>query len=191
MAEATGRLAIAAAAAAALAVGAAAGWLAARALEEPPPPPPSFANPMAKTKVGDVLALRRADGTIFSWSVKEADLQSLLLVAETQPSGAPLTSYQMRVARGWYGSFQILEGDLPPGVADASSRDFILDSVTPETWTPPTWGKPLRCWKFKGRHRVHGETTTWVSDEIPIHGVVRIDGPRGTLFEYHASNRAP
>jgi len=191
MAEGAGRIAIAGAAAAAFVVGAAAGWLVARAGAGDAPPPPTLGNPLFDAKQGESLALRRADGTLFNYRVLEADLQTVLLLAETQAPGQPLGARQLRVSRTWFGSFLILEGDVQPEVSEASTRDFVLERVTPATWLPPALGRPLRCWRFHGRHRVVGPITVWTSDEVPVHGVVRIDGDKGTLFEYHGSHGGP
>jgi hypothetical protein len=182
---------LAAAAVVALAVGGSAGWLVARSGTAPPAPPAVFVNPLADARANEYVAIRRQDGAVFGFRVLEADLQTVLLLVENQPPGEPATTRQMRVARTWVGAFLILEGDVSPDICAATVRDFVLDRVTPEVLTPPKLGRPLRCWKFEGRHRVQGQMTTWVSDEIPVHGVVRIDGPRGTLFEYEGSDRSP
>lgn len=191
MADGAGRVRLAAAAVLALAVGGSAGWLVARSGMAPPPPPPVFVNPLADARVGEYVAIRRSDGAVFGFRVLEADLQTVLLLVENQPPGQPVTTRQMRVARTWFGAFLLLEGDVSPETCEATARDFALSSVTREAWNPPELGRPLQCWKFQGNHRVHGQLTTWVSDEIPVHGVVRIDGPRGTLFEYKGSHRSP
>jgi hypothetical protein len=191
MADGTGRLGLGAAVVVALAAGAAAGWLIARAGAAAPPEQAGYTNPLADARPGESVALRRADGTIFNYRVQEADVHTVLLLAETQPPGEAIHSRQLRISRSWFGSFLILEGDVDRDVIEATTRDFVLDRVTQDVWTPPALGRPLRCWKFEGRHRVHGEMKTWVSDEIPVHGAVRVDGPRGILFEYHGSREAP
>ena len=191
MADGTGRVALGAAVVIALAAGAATGWLLARTGADAPAAQTGFTNPLADARKGESVALRRGDGTIFNYRVLEADLQTVLLLAETQPPGGAIQPRQLRISRSWFGSFLILEGDVEPDVCEATTRDFVLHRVTQDVWTPPALGRPLRCWKFQGQHRVHGELTTWICDEIPVHGVVRVDGARGILFELHGFHRAP
>ena len=165
MAESASGLAKAGIAILALAVGTAAGWLAGKASERKPPvPPPVFTNPLADAKPGETLALRGSDGALQMFRVVEGDPQTLLLRQETQSEHAPLSTRDLRVSRSWFGGFLILEGAL---------------------------GRPVRCWKFTARHRVFERMTTWVSPEIPVHGVVRIDtAKQERAFLYHGGHEA-
>lgn len=176
MAGGTSGLARAGIAALAFAAGAAAGALAGRyAARTPPPPPPVFVNPMSDAGKGESVALKRDDGTVIGFRVVEADPQTLLLREETQPVGGPASSRQIRVSRSWFGGFLILEGDTDPEIAAAALRDLRLERLEPDTIYVEALGRPLRCWKFTATHRVHGRMTLWVSEEIPVHGLVRVD----------------
>jgi hypothetical protein len=192
MAESASGLARAGVAAAALVVGAAGGWLAGKAASRTPPaPPPVFANPLADAKVGESLALRRRDGAVELFRVLEADPLTLLLQQDTQAEGAPFSTRQLRVSRSWFGGFLILEGDADPAAAAANLRDVGLLSVEPDTQVVEALGRPVRCWKFTVRHRVFEKMVIWVSDEIPVHGVVRIDTAKEErMFLYHGSGAA-
>ena len=192
MAESASGLAKAGIAILALAVGTAAGWLAGKASERKPPvPPPVFTNPLADAKPGETLALRGSDGALQMFRVVEGDPQTLLLRQETQSEHAPLSTRDLRVSRSWFGGFLILEGDVDPQVAFANLRDTGLLSVEPETLFVEALGRPVRCWKFTARHRVFERMTTWVSPEIPVHGVVRIDtAKQERAFLYHGGHEA-
>jgi hypothetical protein len=192
MAKGGSGLAKAAIAAAALVVGGAVGALAARAaMRTDPPPPPVFVNPMADAKPGETLALKRNDGTISNYRVLEADPLTLLLLEEIQPPGEPSASRRLRVSRSWTGGFLVLEGDVDPAAAAAAIRDLVVERVEPDTIVVETLGRPVPCWKFTCRHRVLGRIVSWVSDELPVHGLVRVDTEKAErTFVLHGFHEA-
>ena len=178
---ATGGVGIAAAATAGLVLGAAAGWLAARGrAAAPPPSTPGYVNPLADAKKDETLVLvRSGDGTREIFRVIEASPETLLVSVETAPVGEAARTRQLRVARTFVGPFVVLEGDMDPASAAAAVTDFVLERIDPDTRFVESLGRPVRCWKFSGRHRLHGTMTWWVTEELPVHGVVRIETPRG------------
>ena len=60
----------------------------------------------------------------------------------------------------------------------ANLRDLRLERVEQDTILVDALERPLRCWKFTAQHRVASKMTIWVSDEVPVHGIVRIDTER-------------
>jgi hypothetical protein len=183
MAGAGGRIAVAAAAAVALVLGAAAGWIAARASMPPPPPPPAFVNPLADAKKGEVLVLTSNDGVVDTYRVLETTDETVLLSDEKAPAGQPAFARQLRVARSYWGAFIILGGDVDPLTAEAAARDLVVVGAVPENLFVETLGRSLRCWKVSARHRVWGDVTIWLSDELPVHGYVRMDTVKGKKCE--------
>ncbi len=173
----------AALAAAGVVLGLAGGWVAGRASVPPPPPPEPLRNPLADAKKGETLLLRRADGQTTLYRVLAAEEDSILLSEETTPPGGAATRREVRVARTYLGFFIILEGDVDPAEADAAARDFTLDEAVPETLFSEALGRSFRCWRIRGRHRVRGELTFWITPELPVHGLLRADAPRGTTWE--------
>jgi hypothetical protein len=186
MADGFGKGALAGALAAGLALGAAGGWVAGRTAAEAGrlPPPPAFVNPLADAVRGESLVLKQAGtGTLKSYLVREAGPEDLLLAEEHAPKDLPRGVKEFRVARNFFGALVILEGDLDPETARATVRDFVLERAEADLLRVEDLGRTFRCWRFRGRHRVAGEMTVWVTDELPVHGVARIDGPRGKLWE--------
>ena len=174
-------------AAAAVAAGFAGGWVAGRASIPAPPPPPSFVNPFARVKVGESLVLKLMGGSqLQQFRVLEVDDQTVLLSVETLPLGGTPSRMQMRVARTFWGAFIIIEGDVDPQAAMATAKDFTMESATPDDLYVEPLHRTFHCWKVTGRHRVLLEMTYWITDELPVHGVLRIDTTRGKVWEVDA-----
>ncbi len=178
-----GRWKVAAAAAVAFALGAAAGWLVARASVPPPPPPPVFVNPLADAKKGEVLVVTNNDGIVDSYRVLETTNETVLLSIEKAAPGQTATVRQMRMARSFWGAFLILGGDVDPATAEAAARDLVVVRAVPENLLVATLGRTFRCMKITANHRVWGEETIWISDELPVHGLVRMDTVKGKKCE--------
>ena len=178
-------------AAGALALGLAAGWVAGRASIPAPPPPRPFVNPLAEVKRGESLALRQVDGAIQSYRVLEADDFTVLLSVEMRDAGGSASTRQIRVARTFPGFFIILEGDVPPEEAAATAREFVVESMAPDEIHVEPLGRSFRCWRIRGHHRVSGDLTYWVTDEVPVQGLLRIDSFRGKLWEVKAITWGP
>ena len=182
MADAAGsgsRGAVLLAALAALAAGAGAGWVAGRrSAVVPPPAPPVYVNPLADAKRGEFLAMKRSDGTRQMYRVVEEQPDTVLLDLETAPAvGAP-DHRQARVGRTFLGVFAFIEGDVDALAAEANLRDFRLETMEPVDMAVPALGRTLHCWRIAGQHRVLGPMTFWVSDELPVHGLVRVETAR-------------
>ncbi len=184
MAMAGGRFAaVAGAATVALVLGVAAGWLAARASTPPPPPPPSYVNPLADAKKGEILVLDNRDGVKDTFRVVEAMDQVVLLAVEKAPPGMPATVRQWGVARSFWGALVILGGDIDEATAESTVRDLVVRSAEPANLFVASINRTLRCWKISAKHRVWGEMSIWISDELPVHGIARIEDAKGMKCE--------
>jgi hypothetical protein len=171
-------------------LGGAAGWVGGRTLGVPPAPPPSaYRNPLVDAVRGEALVhARPGDGARVVYRVLQAEAQAVLLSVETEVPGEPPLRQEIRIARSFFGPLLVLEGDVDPRAAAAGLRDFVLESATPETIAVEGTGRSYPCWRFTGSHRVQGTMTFWVSDEVPVHGVVRVDTARGRIYEIAGSS---
>ena len=186
MAEGGGRLAVVAIAGAALAAGIAAGWLGGRASFPPPPPPPTFFNPLRDAVKGETLVhVRPADRATVSYRVLQVEAATVHLAVEYGAPGSPETTREVRVARASFGPLVILEGDVPAEYLAMSIKEFQLQSATPEDLRIDSVGTTFHCWKFVGQSPLFGATTIWVSDQVPVHGVVRVATSKGTQWDLH------
>lgn len=184
MAEGSGRLAVVAIAGAALAAGIAAGWLGGRASLPPPPPPPTYWNPLRDAVKGETLVHYRAmDRATASYRVDQADAETVLLTVEYGAPNSPPSTRQIRVARASFGPCIVLEGDVDPEMIVTGMRQFALQSASPEDVRIEAIGRTFRCWKFVGETRTLGTVTYWVSDEVPVTGVVRVSSAKGVQWE--------
>lgn len=181
MAGASWRTAVAAGIA--LAAGFAGGWVAGRASVPPPPPPEAFRNPLADTKAGETLLLRRGDGETTLYRVQSVDATSVLIAEETHPPVGPALHRVFRVSRAYLGFFYILEGDVDPVEAAATARDFVPAEITRDSLHSEPLRRSFDCWKIRGHHRAQGEMTLWVSPELPVHGLLRVDTVKGMIWE--------
>jgi len=192
MSSGAGKAAVIGAAAMALAVGAAAGWLAARSTVPPPPPVPVYVNPLADAKKDEVLVWASPDGATQAYRVLEGNNPlTVLLSVEDVATGGPSTTRQLRVARSFFGVFFILEGDIPPDLAQAAGRDFVLTSAEPAELRVEALDRTFRCWKFSGHYKSGDPRIYWVTDELPVHGIARIEGNRGVRFEVKSFSFGP
>lgn len=171
--------------------GFAGGWIAGRQSVPAPPPPAPYVNPLAVVKGGESLVLRSSFGTRTRYRVLGIDDDSVLLSVETLAPGQPATQREMRVSRSFFGFLIILEGDVDPAAAEATARDFRLDSVVPDRIAVGALGRTLDCWKVTGSHRAQGALTYWISDAMPVHGLLRVDSPRGTVWELESYGGGP
>ena len=57
-------------------------------------------------------------------------------------------------------------------------KDFRLEEARPESLHLDRLDRTVRCWRVTGTHRVFGTISYWISDEFPVHGVVRFDAGR-------------
>lgn len=183
MASGGGRAAVIGAAVGALAIGAATGWLAAKSTIPPPPPPAFYRNPLADAAKDEVLVLTSPDGDTQAYRVKEASRDTVLLSVETVSRAGESTVQELRVARTFFGSLVILEGDIDPEQAQGTVRDFVIENMVPEELLVPSLERTLHCWKMTGTYRGMEPRTYWISDELPVHGIARIDGTRGKRYE--------
>jgi len=178
-----GRAALLGAFVAGLALGAAAGWLAARATVPPPPPPPLYRNPLADARKDEVLVYATPEGDTQAYRVDEADRDTVLLSVQNFPKAGPGGTRHFRAARTFFGTLVILEGDIDPGQAEAALQDFVIESAVFEDLRVESLDRTFHCWKVTGRYRSLEARTYWITDELPVHGVARIDGPRGKRYE--------
>lgn len=183
MASECGKAAILGVAVAALAVGAGGGWIAGRATVPAPPPPPAYVNPLADAAEDEVLVLASPDGGTQAYRVMDAFPDSVLLSVQDLSSAGTTSTRQFRAARAFFAALVILEGDIDPEVAQATVRDFIVLRAVPEDLLVESLGRTFHCWKVTGRYRTLEERTYWITDELPVHGIARIDGSRGKRYE--------
>lgn len=183
MAAGSGKAALFGVAVAALAVGVGVGWIAGRATIPPPPPHPSYVNPLANAAKDEVLVLAGPDGATQAYRVMDAFPDSVLLSVEDISTAGTTSVRQFRAARAFFAALVILEGDIDPEVAQATVRDFIVERADFEDLLVESLGRTFHCWKVTGRYRTLEERTYWITDELPVHGIARIDGSRGKRFE--------
>jgi hypothetical protein len=179
MASGGGRGAILGAAVASLLAGGAAGWLAGRASVPPPPPPPFYANPLGEVARDEVLVLKGDDGIRDTYRVVEVTGETVLLAVGKEAPGQAATTRQLRVARSFWGALVILGGDIDPASAEASVRDFVVKSATPEDVRVESLGRTFHCWRIEGMRKGSGPTTYWITDELPVHGIVKMSSGKG------------
>jgi hypothetical protein len=192
MSSGAGRAAVIGAAAMALAAGAAAGWLAARSTVPPPPPPPVYVNPLADAKKDEVLVWGSPDGATEAYRVLEGSHpQTVLLSVETVTKGGPSTTRQFRVARSFFGTFIILDGDIPPDLAEASLRDFVIEKAEHADLRVESLDRTFRCLRISGTYQNKDPRVYWVTDELPVHGIARIEGNRGVRYEVKSFSFGP
>lgn len=186
MADGGGRLAVVAVAVASLAAGIAAGWLGGRASLPPPPPPPTYLNPLRDAVKGETLVhVRPADKASVTYRVLGVEAGTVHLSVEYGAPGSPPTTREVHVARSCFGPLVILEGDVPADYVDTSVKEFQLVSAVPEDLRVESVGRTFHCWKFVGESRTFGAMTYWVSDEVPVHGVVRVTTSKGLQWDLH------
>src|SRR5688572_9322580 len=179
----SGKAAILAAAVAALAVGGGLGWLAGRASIPVPVPPPTYVNPLADAARDEVLLWKAPDGSTQAYRVEDAFPDSVQLSVVDVSTEGKSSTRRMRVARAFLAALVILEGDVDPEVAEATVRDFIVEKAVPEDLFVESLNRTFHCTKVTGRYRTLEERTYWITDELPVHGIARIDGSRGKRFE--------
>ncbi len=170
-------------AALALVAGLVVGWLAGRqSVDVPPPPPPAeWINPLADTEEGERLVLRYADGTVDEYIVTEAGDDSVLVQVTKRRAAGSASSRQLRFSRNFPGVLIVLEGDLAETAIDAGLRNFVVHRMVRETITVGT--RSHDAWRIEGRHRQQGMLKIWVDPTMPVHGVIRVEGERGVVFE--------
>jgi hypothetical protein len=179
-----GRWATAGAIAAGLLAGGAGGWVAGRLSAQTPPPPPAvYVNPLADAHRGENVFYVRNDGARVQYRVEEESPDTVLLVEETSPKGQPSTRNEIRVSRTFFGPLIILGGTVNAAAAESALVDFQLQRAEQETIRVDALGRSLRCWKFAGSHKVQGSLTFWISEELPVHGLVRVETARGRALE--------
>lgn len=179
----TGKAAILGAAAAALAVGFGAGWIAGRATVPPPPPPQVYVNPLADAKEKEVLLLAGPDGATQGYRVTGASSDSVQLSVEDITPDGRSSVRNFRAARSFLATLVILDGDVPPDVAEATVRDFIVERAVFEDLRVDSLERTFHCLKVTGHYRSVENRTYWITDELPVHGIARVDGSRGKRFE--------
>lgn len=180
-----GRAAMVGAVAAGLAAGAVLGWFGARFTTPPPPTPPAaaFRNPLADAARDEVLVWGSPDGDTQAYRVVEGDRSTVLLSVETVSRDGKGDVVQFRAARSFMANLNILEGDIPADLATASVRDLVVTGMVQEDLRVPALDRTFHCWKVSGVYRGMEPRTFWVTDELPVHGVARIDGTRGMRYE--------
>ena len=178
-----GKAALLAVAAAALAAGGGLGWIAGRASIPAPTPPPTYVNPLADAARDEMLVWVAPDGATQAYRVEDAFPDSVQLSVEDISTTGKSSTRRLRVARAFLAALVILEGDIDPEVAAATVRDFIVEKAVPEDLRVESLNRTFRCTKVTGRYRTLEERTYWITDELPVHGIARIDGSRGKRFE--------
>jgi len=178
--------------AAALAAGFGGGWIAGRASLPPPLPPDVFRNPLAEVAKGESLVLTQGGGLRQEIRVAEVTPDSVLLAITTWTRGVPPSTRHLRVARNYAGTFHILEGDDIDGAAAAGIlRDFIPSRVEPmDLALKAMEGRVVRCWKVSGTTLGGDARAYWISADFPVHGLLRADGPTGTVWELESFSGA-
>jgi hypothetical protein len=178
-----GRLAIAGAAFAGAVGGGLGTWAWTRASAGPPVPAAiAYVNPLAKVEKGELLVLGNGPSRQ-AYQVADADDWTVLLRVESSSGAGPSNFQELRIARSSFGLLNVLAGDLPQDLAAASVRDFVIEEAVPVDLFVPGLGRTLPCWRFRGRHRVQGSLTIWVSDALPAHGVARMDSDKAKVWE--------
>lgn len=183
MAGSGGTGAVAVAAIAALAAGAAGGWVAGRASFEPPPPPRAYVNPLADAKKNEVLVLVSPDGGTQAYTLMDGDGETVMISAEDVAKEGASSVRRFRAARTFVGALTILDGDIEPALAASTLRDFVVEKMEPDDLRVESLDRTFRCWKVSGRYRNLEDRTYWITEELPVHGIVRMDGPRGKRYE--------
>jgi len=163
-------------------LGAAAGWMFGRQSVIPPAPIPSrFQNPLADARRGENLVLVRA-GSRIDYRILDTAPDSVLILEETV-SDAQTTRREFRVAKNYFGFFVFIEGDIDPVSAETSVRELVVQDMEAASLFLPSLGRDVPCWKIRMAHKLHGDLTYWVSNELPVHGVLRVESARGVVAE--------
>ncbi len=183
MAAEFGKAAVFGFAAAALAVGGGLGWIAGRASIPAPPALPVYVNPLENAAKDEVLVLEGPDKATQAYRVQDAFPDSVQLSVEDISTAGVSSTRRFRAGRAFLAALVILEGDIDPEVAEATVRDFIVVRAVPEDLFVESLGRTFHCTKVTGRYRTLEERTYWITDELPVHGIARIDGARGKRFE--------
>jgi hypothetical protein len=166
---------------AALAVGTLVGVIFGRrtALPPPDPPPVTMVMPLHDAARGEVLVMKSKSGIREEYSVVEASPESVLLEIVEVPVTGPTMKKQWRVTRTWLGVFQVLEADLDPVLPITALRDLVVNRVVQEK--REVLGRTLDCWRMEATHRVMGDIKVWYSDQIAVHGIVRMETLRDSM----------
>jgi hypothetical protein len=175
-----GKAALAGVALAALAAGFGTGWIAGRATL---PPPPASTASLADAKKDEVLLLAGPDGATQGYRVTEAYPDSVQLSVEDIAPDGRSSVRRFRAARSFLATLVILDGDIPPDMAEATVRDFIVERAVFEDLRVDSLERTFHCLKVTGHYRTVEDRTYWITDELPVHGIARIDGSHGKRFE--------
>ncbi len=172
-----------AAAAAGLVAGVGIGWVVGLHTSPPPtpPPPPFLVNPLGNAHRGETLVLKRKDGMRTEYVVLEEAADSVLLGVNSGMPGAAMTQHQLRVTRNFLGVFHCLEGSREPAEVEAAARDLVVERITPETVV--VGGRSFDAWRVDGTHRALGKMKMWITEALPVHGVLALESERGARYE--------